>query len=62
MQQSGVGSIPRRVVPTTGFYGRMAEDEVNAEQFDEENTGEMLLLVSNVWVALDSILMMLSFC
>jgi hypothetical protein len=40
----------------------MAEDEVNAEQFDEEDTGEMLLLVSNVWVALDSILMMLNFC
>jgi hypothetical protein len=61
MQQSNVGSIPRRVVPTTGFYGRMAEDEVNGEQFDE-GTGEMLLLVSNVWVALDSILMMLNLC
>jgi hypothetical protein len=35
MQQSSVGSIPRRVVPTTGVYGRMAEDEINAEQFEE---------------------------
>jgi hypothetical protein len=35
MQQSSVRSIPRRVVPTTGVYGRMTEDEINAEQFEE---------------------------
>ncbi|CAN6235998.1 unnamed protein product [Urochloa humidicola] len=37
MVQSGVGSIRHRVVLPQGILGRMAENELNAEQFDEED-------------------------
>ncbi|CAN6165902.1 unnamed protein product [Urochloa humidicola] len=33
MQQSGLGSIRRRVVAPTGFHGQMPDDVLNTEQF-----------------------------
>lgn len=49
LDQFGVRSMLRRVVPPASFYGRVLEDPLNVEQVDMEEpcNGEILVTIDS---------------